>query len=200
MDHQELLAEKAQLRESARRIRDGISQADRERQNKVLFSMITSTEMYENAQYILTYVSCGSEVDTKDLIKKAVRDGKRVYAPKTFGGGQMEFYEVEELGQLKRNSIGILEPDGNPSRAFPYQMHISMDRAEQCLIFVPGLLFDAKLGRLGAGGGYYDRYLKRFRKKMAVGLSFNEQIAERVPMGDDDETMDLIVTPQRAYF
>ncbi len=78
--------------------------------------------------------------------------------------------------------------------------HISLDRKEECVVFVPGLAFDASLQRIGYGGGYYDRFLGAFQKRMAVGLSFKEQIIDSVPCAGYDEPLDLIVTPERAYF
>ena len=114
--------------------------------------------------------------------------------------GKMDFFLCEDLSLLVRNEKGILEPEANPARLFPYTTHISLDSAENCMILVPGLAFDAKLGRIGYGSGYYDRYLSGFCKKMTIGMAFKEQIVEEVPMGQDDILMDLVVTPERAYF
>ena len=48
--------------------------------------------------------------------------------------------------------------------------------------------------------GYYDRFLNRFRKKMAVGLAYSEQIIESVPVTDHDEALDLVVSPSGAFY
>ncbi len=189
-----------EMRARARQELCAIPAQERAKQSRALTEMITATEMYQDAQFILTYVSCGNEVDTWELIRRSLKDGKRVFAPKILSEETMEFYEVEELHQLKKNEAGIYEPDESPAALFPYQFHISLDRAQQCIMFVPGLAFDAGLRRLGRGKGYYDRYLRRFRKKMAIGLAYNEQMVEEVPAGSQDEQLDLIVTAQRAYF
>lgn len=201
MNQMEFDEEKQNLRTRMKEIRNAIPDDVRARENEALTSMILNTELYEQCTCILTYVSFGSEVDTKVFIEKAIHDGKKVYVPKTYPASHaMDFFLCEDLGSLKRTPFGILEPEGDPSLLFPYTTHISLDSAQDCMILVPGLAFDQKLGRLGSGGGYYDRYLSRFRKKMAIGMAFSEQIVDEVPMGQEDEPMDLVVTPERAFF
>lgn len=198
---EEFDAKKQALRERMKVIRDSIPDDRRTAENEAITKMIVGTELYEQAGSILTYVSFGSEVDTRALIEKALHDGKRVYVPKVFPKTHsMDFFLCEDLADLKRNEMGILEPEADPANLYPYTAHVSLDSAADCVILVPGLAFDAKLGRIGRGGGYYDRFLSKFRKKMAIGMAFTEQIVDEVPMGLDDETMDLVVTAERAYF
>ena len=191
--------EKAALREKMKQLRDAIPAEERARQSKVITEMILGTQLYQDAVWIMTYVSFGSEVDTRELIRRAIRDNKRVYAPH-IDGDRIGFYEVENLGKLTENSFGIPEPPKSAIGAFPYDLHLSLDRGEQCVFFVPGLAFDEKLNRLGYGRGYYDRYLSQFRKKMAIGLAFSEQVVDAVPNGPMDTALDLVVTPNGAFF
>lgn len=192
--------EKEALRRKMKKLRDEIPEESRNEQNKTITNIILNTALYESAAFILSYVSFGSEVDTTELIRHAIRDGKKVYVPKILGSGVMDFFQCEDLAQLCPGAMGILEPEADPCALFPYTTHISLDSAENCMILVPGLAFDKKLGRLGFGGGFYDRYLSGFRKKMAIGMAFNEQIVDEVPMGQEDVCVDLVVTPERAYF
>ena len=216
MTQEEIFEAKKELRSKMKDIRFRIPEEERARQNKMLTEMILGTEMYANARYILSYISFGTEVDTKELIKKAIRDTKRVYVPKVQqllkkDHLQQEteakepekdifFYEIEDLSGLKMSSMGVPEPPADPSKKFPYELHLSLDRAEECLLFVPGLAFDSSLHRIGYGSGYYDRFLNRFRKKMAVGLAYSEQIIESVPVTDHDEALDLVVSPSGAFY
>jgi len=60
---------------------------------------------------------------------------------------------------------------------------------------IPGLAFDRDGFRLGYGGGFYDRYVRRTRPEaLRVGVCFSEQVVEDVPHGDADERVDRIVT------
>ena len=192
---------KEALRVRMKQARADIPAQVRAQEDEALTRIILGTELYDTAAFILTYVSFGTEADTTALIRRAIRDGKRVFVPYVFPkSGRMDFFLCEDLGKLRRNRMGIPEPEPDPTKLFPYTTHISLDSAENCMILVPGLAFDAKLGRIGYGGGYYDRYLAGFHKKMAVGMAYNEQIVDEVPMGQDDIPLDLVVTPQQAYF
>lgn len=191
--------QKEELRRQMRDRRDALTPEVRAEESRALFNIVTQTELYENAKWILSYVSCGSEVDTRELLRKALKDGKRVYVPAVLGK-EMEFYQLENPEELQPGAMGIPEPDRNPARVFPYDMHLSLDKAEECVFLVPGLAFDKSCHRLGQGGGYYDRYLSRFNKKMTVGLSYSEQVIDAVPAGDRDVALDLVVTPGGAFY
>ena len=82
MTEQEIIEAKKELRTKMKDIRFHIPEEERARQNKLLTEMILSTEMYTSARYILSYISFGTEVDTRELIRRAIRDNKRVFVPK----------------------------------------------------------------------------------------------------------------------
>lgn len=198
-----VMSRKAELRKELRERRDSIPEADRIAESQTIIKTLMSTEMYQNARFVLTYVSFGSEVDTKELIGQAIKDQKNVYVPRimeSLSGRRMEFFKCEDLSNLKRNYMGILEPEADYAHVFPYDLHMSLDRAEECLVIVPGLGFDQHLGRIGYGGGYYDRFLTKCRKKFSIGIAYKEQMIDEVPMSDNDEQVDLVLTSDRAYF
>ena len=190
---------KKNFRLDARDIRDGIDPQTRAEEDEIMTQTIIQTDLYQNCKYILTYVSTGSEADTHKLIDQAIRDQKGVYVPKICGDN-MTFFRIESLDELHAGVLGILEPDADPVRAFPYSLHLSLDSAQDCVVIVPGLAFDTKCNRIGHGKGYYDRFLSHFRKCMSIGLCYTEQIQEEVPVGPGDVSLDLVVTPGRAYF
>ena len=191
--------QKEALRENMKKMRDAIPEDQRKTEDAQLLDIITKTALYQEAQSILTYVSFGSEVSTRDLIDRAMKDGKKVYVPRV-NGDTMEFYRFEEWKELEESRLGILEPDKNPAKRFPYELHISLDKAQDCVFIVPGLAFDSHCNRLGYGGGYYDRYLQGFEKRMTLGIAYSEQIVDRVPVTNRDQSLDLVVTPQGAYY
>jgi 5-formyltetrahydrofolate cyclo-ligase len=63
-------------------------------------------------------------------------------------------------------------------------------------VIAPGLAFDRQGHRLGRGGGYYDRFLSKF-KGLKLGVTFNEALSEgALPSEPHDQLMDIIVSPQ----
>ena len=61
---------------------------------------------------------------------------------------------------------------------------------------VPGVAFDREGGRLGYGGGFFDRLLPSTRTGVArIAGAFDVQIVDRVPRGPQDLAVDCVVTP-----
>ena len=70
------------------------------------------------------------------------------------------------------------------------------------IIILPVLAWDANGGRLGYGGGFYDRTLEGLRARgsvLAIGFAFNAQEAENLPLGAHDQTLDMIITEDRVF-
>ena len=70
-----------------------------------------------------------------------------------------------------------------------------LDVAELDLVVVPGVAFDRSCGRVGYGGGYYDRLLgERRAGAAAIAIAFGLQVVDRVPSGAVDRRLDGVVT------
>ena len=96
----------------------------------------------------------------------------------------MDFYNWSFSEPLKINKYGIPEPD---SKILVYPD----------VLLVPLVAFDKKLNRLGYGGGYYDRLIKKLTKNkkiLKIGLAFSEQKINKVPINKQDQKLDYIVT------
>ena len=84
----------------------------------------------------------------------------------------------------------------------PYAiMQPSADRPEMVpdVVFVPLIGFSADGGRLGQGGGHYDRWLAAHPKTIAIGLAWDCQLVEDLPLEAHDRTLDAVITPTRLY-
>ncbi len=66
----------------------------------------------------------------------------------------------------------------------------------EAIAIIPGVAFDQSGNRIGYGGGYYDRFLPRFKSR-TIGLAFEEQVAENLKetgvIGDHDIAMSSII-------
>jgi len=67
------------------------------------------------------------------------------------------------------------------------------------IVVVPLLAFTAQGHRLGQGGGHYDRWLEANPDVPAIGLAWDCQLAETLPLEPHDRILDAIVTPTRIY-
>lgn len=154
-----------------------------EKSNKI-WENLRNTKEFINAEYLYMYVSYNQEVITRPYIKESIHAGKKVAVPKIIDGC-MEFFQIEDIGQLEKGYQGILEPkDGK------------LIRKEPGLMLLPGLAFDRSLHRCGYGGGFYDAYLQRYDKGNLIkfALSYKYQVFEKIPIEKHDKILDAIVT------
>lgn len=178
---------KKEMRQAQMHIRNNLSKQEIQEKSRKIFEKICNHPIYQNSVYIFSYMSFRSEVDTVWLHKKVFEDNKRLVLPKVLTKDQMEFYEIYEMRQLRISRMGILEPDDSCPRI--------QEVSDRTLMIVPGLAFDRHFGRLGYGGGYYDRYLDKHKEKLiCCGVAFDCQWVEHVPLMPYDYKMDLIVT------
>ena len=183
-----LVTHKSFLRDKLRRVLGAISLRNcRLKSTKIVRVLLKSTE-FRNARSMVAYLAKPGEVETRGLIRKALSLKKAVYAPRIdLKSRRIDLFRISQLSKdLKRGPYGIWEPKrtkgrrGNPAK---------MD-----LVIVPGLAFDRKGRRLGRGGGFFDRFLRRAKTAKKIGLAFREQKIRRVPAGRRDVLMDRVIT------
>ena len=98
--------EKSILRKQARIIRDEQDIEELKKKSKIILGKLYDLSCYKKAKNILTYVSTGSEADTRELIIKAASDKKKVYVPKVYGK-KMKFHKINSLDELCPGLIGL---------------------------------------------------------------------------------------------
>ncbi len=129
------------------------------------------------------------EASLRGLAAKSLKLGKKVYVPRVrLKTKDIEIRRIRRLAsELRKGAYGILEPV--PAKTSKAEARI-LD-----LLFIPGLGFDSRGGRLGRGGGYFDRFLKKVpARAIKMGVAFREQLLSRVPAGPHDVRMDLVIT------
>ncbi len=123
------------------------------------------------------------------MIAKRLSQGKAVALPRTIiAQRQLECFQISSLDDLVTGAYSIMEPD--PERC------PRVDPSELDIVIVPGSVFDRRGGRLGYGGGYYDRFLsKDAPQALRIALAFSFQVQDNnIPLQPHDELMDYIVT------
>lgn len=160
-----------------------------------LAERVTGLEAFGAAHAVMLYWPMSPrEVDITPIARAAFALGKRVCIPRIdWHNRQMDPVALPEWDEahLERTAKGV--PGPNP--ALP-----GVNIEEIGLVIVPGIAFDAHCGRLGRGGGFYDRFLVRVGLAAArVGVAFDTQIIAGVPMDRHDTYMDAVVTPTRTF-
>ena len=176
---------KKKRREVALAKRNSIPAEVRKEKSRQITEHILQSDVYKKANYIFSFVSMGSEVETGNILKQAWQDGKTVAVPKTEKGRKMIFLRIDSFADLKEGSFGVMEP----------MTEEELIPKKEDLFLVPGALFDKKKNRIGYGGGYYDTYFEKYRGYRKIGIAFSEQITETdIPTEEYDIPLDDIVT------
>ncbi|MEF8848329.1 MAG: 5-formyltetrahydrofolate cyclo-ligase, partial [Candidatus Thermoplasmatota archaeon] len=146
---------------------------------------------FAKSETILFYVSYDNEVFTHNIIKEAISSGKKTVVPIVDKERHRLMLSVlESWNDLQPGSYGVLEPKKNCLQ--------KISPKEINLIIVPGVGFDKKGNRLGHGEGYYDRLLSKTYDTLSIGLAFETQIIENIPIDTHDEPVDIIITEKRV--
>lgn len=151
-------------------------EVNRLRKSNLIKKKLFSSKVYKKAKTILFYASFDGEVDTKGMLKQALKAGKRVALPVMVEAKKsiipsLVFDLHKELGI---GPYGITQPRKDYLRP--------VDLSDIDLVVVPAVAFDKQGNRLGRGKGYYDRFLKNLPQTTpTIGLAFDFQVAEKLP-------------------
>lgn len=144
----------------------------------VLFSWL-STRLPGTAA---AYLPMSDEVDVTALFDRL--SGWRWVLPRIEDDGTLTFRDRDVARET--HSWGMTQPSDS-GRVIPVH--------EIDVFLVPGLAFDDSGGRLGRGGGYYDRVLADRRADTeAIGVTVAGRVIDTVPVLDNDQRVDWLAT------
>lgn len=155
---------------------------------------LIDTILFKNSQSIACYFAQDSEFDCTPIIKAIWRAKKNCYLPILSKSQSLSFGAYESDTILKKNRYHIPEPD--TSWYFPLEQ---LD-----LVLLPLVGFDLQGHRLGMGGGFYDRTFQFLRgkttpKPFMLGLAYELQKIEHIPIDPWDVSMDGVLTEEKLY-
>lgn len=153
---------------------------------QIICRRILESETYQKANTLFCFVSFGKEPDTYPLLRQALKDGKTLCVPLCREKGQMAAHCISALTQLSPGAYGIPEPD-------PDTPILPADRID--LAVVPCLAATKSGKRLGKGGGYYDRFLAKFKGK-ALLICPSRLVADNLPTEEHDLLFPNILTEE----
>jgi len=183
-----LIQDKQTLRSHLRRIRDQIFipgtllyQQRAEAFLNNFYETIAFTRPYRIAGYMPRY----SELNVLPLLTRLFNEGHQLAMPRCLPDDLLAFHIWSPTDRMERNAFHVLEPIQGTSSIDPE------------IMLVPFLGFDKRGHRLGYGKGFYDRTLANATLKnhcITVGVGYNEQEIDEVPIGEHDQSLDFIIT------
>jgi 5-formyltetrahydrofolate cyclo-ligase len=177
-----------ELRRKALAQRDGIPTELHEARSHQANEHLRAWLDKSNARYIHCYISFRSELETRELIKSLLRQGRRIVVPviEELDGRQFMIHtEIHGLDDLAQGHFGLSEPVARSTASLE-----GLDA-----VVVPLSAFDRDGNRLGYGKGFYDRFLSELPRSVArVGLAFALQEVEQIPTHSLDQPLDIVIT------
>ena len=175
------------LRERAEQTPDERASIDTRIEHRVV-----AAPAFVQSETVLIYLSFASEVETRGIIRAALKLGKAVALPRVCAARSLRWYRVDSLDGLRVSSFGIKEPPPHENR------EVVPGSAPGHV--VPGLAFDCQGFRLGYGGGFYDVFLASF-PGVSIGLCREPQLCASLDdlgvIDSHDRRVDFVVTEQR---
>lgn len=184
---------RGRLRQETLRQRNAITPAKRREKSAAIAKQVCQLDLVQRAQTIFTYVNFRSEVETMGLIASWLAAGKRVCVPLTLvPEARLVAYQITDPSHdLAPGYCQIPEPD---ARRLP-----PVNAAEIEVIILPGSVFDLDGGRLGYGGGFYDRFIaNQAPSAIRIGLAFELQVTSQLPLLAHDQRLHSLVTEERV--
>ncbi len=192
-DDESLVARKQDIRAAAQAARR--EQPDKVGLSKLIVSTITQLPVYQEAACVMWYIDVRSEVRTRHALPLAIDSGKRIVVPFCLDG-ELELFRLESMDELAEGMYEILEPREELRDLVSKRVRSS----DLDVVLVPGVAFDRHGGRVGHGKGYYDKLLGNVRSDTRlIGLAFECQMVDAVPVQTHDIRMDMVVTENHVY-
>ncbi len=182
----DIVERKRALRAAALARRDALAPDFRISAAKAVAARGLPFRIYRNTVFS-AYEPMRSEFDPRPLLAKIIAAGSRIVLP-AIVESRIVFRLHEPGNRLVAGTFGTSEPPADARELKPD------------ILLVPLLAFDAKGDRLGYGKGYYDDAIARMRSERrvgVVGLAFEAQRVDEVPLTERDQRLDLILTEQR---
>jgi len=176
---------KSNLREEVRQRISKLPEEIRIQASKRMEESLVGRSEWKIAETVALFLSLPDEPQTRGILRSAWEAGKRVVLPKIDIREGLTWWRMPPSNLPETSTLW--EP--SPEKA----EHVSVEKIDAFL--VPGRAFDARGGRLGRGGGHYDRTLsRRARGAWVAGLFFAVQEVELLPQEPHDIPMPFVVT------
>lgn len=185
--------DRVEIRRQILAARDALSRDEQRSKSRALAENLWNADLLQDAQTLFVYVDFRSEVVTVPLIRRCLKKGLQVAVPLTLPAkSRLLPYLITNPDQdLQPGYCSIPEPD---SDRLP-----TVDPNNIDTVILPGSVFDEKGGRLGYGGGFYDRFLaNEAPHAKRIGMAFELQVVPSLPLLPHDQLLDHLVTEKRV--
>ncbi|MBD3328785.1 5-formyltetrahydrofolate cyclo-ligase [Candidatus Peregrinibacteria bacterium] len=161
---------------------------DKKPKDESIINKISADPLFQQAKEILSYMPIHGEVDLVPLIDK-FPDKDFILPRVDMGTNDLKLYKINDLDDVEKGSFDVMEPRTDLEQIPPEKID---------LVFVPAVAYDKKGHRIGYGGGFYDKILKKIRARK-IGVAYEFQIIDEAPVEEHDVPVDEVITESNIY-
>ncbi|XP_072942326.1 5-formyltetrahydrofolate cyclo-ligase [Epargyreus clarus] len=183
---------KALIRDQVAEKIAALSTEEKKRQSKIVYDKMINHPYYKSAKRISLFMSTDQEVDTGPMIAHIKARGGSAFVPQ-YAGGKMRMLKLEtgDEDNMPLTRHGIAQHSKEQQREDALDQGLD-------LIIAPGVAFTRNGGRVGHGGGYYDKYIANLRENpetapKILAVAFSCQVLDEVPMDELDQRIDGVI-------
>ncbi len=183
------------LRQAMRQRRTALDSGDRMRASAALADLLIGMPELSTPRLVAVYWAVRSELPLMHAVSALLRAGHELCLPLIQPDQTLHFARWQPGVPMRPNRFGIPEPAVSVTdELLPEQLDVAL---------LPLLAFDDRGGRLGSGGGYYDRSFACMRGRprpqspFLLGVAYAFQQVARLPVEAWDVPLDAIVTDSR---
>lgn len=166
-----------------RDLKRAVPMEEKLRRSESIMHRLELTPQFASAKVVLLYWSMSDEVQTHDFVNKIYHD-RVVLLPCVDGDDLLLRQYTGPECLVAGEQFGIGEPTGP----------VWEDLEAIDLIMVPGVAFDRHGNRMGRGRGFYDRMLKSTPNAVKIGVAFDFQVIDEIPVEPHDVKMDCVIS------
>ena len=179
---------KARLRAQLKQTRNELAPNEIVKKSQQIYKNLEKIDAWSEADSVFCYISYLSEVETRPMLENFLDRDLRIAVPKIVDKTTMLAVPFGGWDELEPDRMGILTPTANEPDPGPFD-----------LVITPGLGFNRQGGRLGYGRGYYDRWFVRHQVKTRIGVCFELQLVDALPVEETDVSLQVLVTEKQVY-
>lgn len=174
--------EKSEIRKQVRALKKEVPLEQKIRRSQPIMEKVSALDVFKDSKTVLLYWSMDDEVYTHEFVRQWY-ESKCILLPCVEGDDLLLRQYTGPESMQPGPQFGIPEPTG--------KVFDDLEKVE--MIVVPGVAFDRKNNRMGRGRGFYDRLLKSTPNAVKVGVAFDFQIFDSIPVESFDVPMDILV-------
>ena len=177
------MVDKTEIRRRMRELKRAVTAEEKLRRSETVMRSVEQLPEFQRARVVLLYWSMADEVQTHAFVERWYKE-KTLLLPCVDGDDLVLRQYTGPECMVAGEQFGIGEPTGEEWK----------DLGAVELIVVPGVAFDKQNNRMGRGRGFYDRLLKSTPNAVKVGVAYDFQMLDTIPVEPHDVKMNRVIT------